>query len=403
MKAPYTYTREDIVEINAHGGLLSLQETLALILKFKVRLAQPGEFTKRAFISGRIDLTQAEAVADLISAKTQASSRLALEQLSGKLFSEIKKISKSLMDVLIRLEANIDFSEEDIPEISKKEVIKKIKKPLNKIKKLLKSADSGIILKEGVKVAIVGLPNVGKSSILNSLLKFSRAIVTEIPGTTRDTIEELANIEGIPVRFTDTAGITKKPTDKVEKIGINRSSEAISQADLILLVLDSTSNQGIKEFLGSLDKKIKTEIGLKPVIAVLNKIDLLEQRTKEIKNRITKKMKNQKISLKIIDFIQTSAKTGQGILDLEKMIAKAVLGSEIQTDSFLVNNLRHKKSLEKAEKSLKSAIKSAKDNLTCDLIIIDIKNTLDFLGQITGENVSENILEQIFNRFCVGK
>ncbi len=252
-------------------------------------------------------------------------------------------------------------------------------------------------------MAIVGLPNVGKSSILNSLLKFSRAIVTEIPGTTRDTIEELANIEGIPVRFTDTAGITKKPTDKVEKIGINRSSEAISQADLILLVLDSTSNQGIKEFLGSLDKKIKTEIGLKPVIAVLNKIDLLEQRTKELKNRITKKMKNQKISLKIIDFIQTSAKTGQGILDLEKMIAKAVLGSEIQTDSFLVNNLRHKKSLEKAEKSLKSAIKSAKDNLTCDLIIIDIKNTLDFLGQITGENVSENILEQIFNRFCVGK
>ncbi len=379
MAAPHTYTREDIVEINCHSGPVVLERLLELVLSSGARLAHPGEFTLRAFLNGRIDLAQAESVVDIVRAKTAASLRLAMQGLRGRLSQKIKAIRSELMAVLAYLTARIDFPEDEIEE---QDILLPLSRSCQKLQQLVATADTGMVYRQGVRTAIVGRPNVGKSSLLNRLLREDRSIVTPIPGTTRDTIEEVVNLQGVPFVLVDTAGIIKSK-DLIESLGIERSRKAIEQAGLVLLVIDSS------EPLTSADREIVGLLPDKEVLVVANKCDLPRLARVDDLAR---------------DFVAISALAGEGLVELEKKMVSKVLGGGISpSDALLVTNARHKEALARAEKYLSQALKAIEAQLPDDFITIDLTSAINALGEITGETVQEQLLETIFSQFCIGK
>ena len=390
MKAPHTYTREDVVEINCHGGAIAVNEVLRLVLEKGARLADPGEFTKRAFINGRIDLSQAEATLDIIEAKTRESLNIAVQQLKGKLSQEVNSIVSRIKKLMVILEANIDFpEEEDITQLDYGQIEKELLAINDRLSKLINSYDSGKIYKDGVLTVLAGRPNVGKSSILNAFLKYDRAIVTPIPGTTRDIIEEQVNIGGIPFILADTAGITDSE-DIIEKEGIKRAESYLDRAELILLVFDNNS------ILTKKDIEIATKINGKQFIPIVNKIDLPSKLDiKSLENKT-------KISRDKIIFI--SAKEGRGLKNLEAKMKDIVeTGKSSGNYSIMVTNSRHYSLLKRALNELNHAIKAVKTQLEPELLAFDLRSSIDFLGQIVGEVTTNEILDDIFNNFCIGK
>ena len=387
MKAPHTYTAEDVAEIHCHGGSVPLRRTLDLCLSAGARLAEKGEFTKRAFLNGRIDLSQAEAVIDLIRAKTDLSFDAAMSQAEGYLSQKIRKIRENLMDLLVQLAVNIDYPDEDIEVLTLQETEKSILQIYDKLEKLRSTADAGRILREGLRIAIVGKPNVGKSSLMNALLRESRAIVTEIPGTTRDTIEEGFDLRGIPVQLTDTAGI-RETEDPVEKIGVERSKDAFNQADLVLFMLD-TSRTFDRE-----DNDILEQIGNKKVLFLLNKTDLPRKFDwVEIEKRLPGAEKTE-----------LSLKEETGISLLEDKITEWIFGGRVKREeSGMVTNLRHIKLLEQARDALSDAKTAAEQREALDLVEIDVRRAWEFLGEIIGETAADDVIDKVFERFCLGK
>lgn len=386
MKAPSSYTGENVVEINCHGGVVSTNSVLNEIIKAGARLAEPGEFTKRAFLNGRIDLSQAEAVMDIITAKTELSMKAAMLQSKGALSREISDLRKYLLNVLALIEYAVDFTEDD-EDIVDDSLILQIKDGVNKtivkIKDLLENADEGKIIRDGLNIVIVGKPNVGKSSLLNALLREKRAIVTDVPGTTRDVIEEYINLDGIPVRITDTAGI-RDTEDVVEKIGVEKSKEKIEEADLIILMLDTSRD------MDEDDRIIINKIKDKKYIVLLNKVDLDARISQDIINKLSNK-------------ISISAKTGKGIDDLKKEIKKLFFNGEINSESLIISNSRHKQALYRALENCDAALNKVNANEYLDLISIYITSAMKALGEITGDELEEDLLNKIFSEFCVGK
>ena len=379
MKAPHTYTREDIVEIDCHGGPLPLQRILGLALRCGARLANPGEFTLRAFLNGRIDLAQAESVLDVIQSKTQASLRLAVQGLDGKLSEPIRGIRRSLMDILAYLTARIDFPED---EILSQDVAQPLNKALRALRELIATADAGMVYRFGVKTTIVGRPNVGKSSLLNRLLREDRSIVTPVPGTTRDTIEEVANLGGVPFVLVDTAGIIHSK-DLVESLGVERSRRAVEQADLVLVMID------VSQPITDADRDIVALTGSKTTLVVANKCDLPQHANTGELGR---------------EAVYTSALSGEGLGHLEeKMVELALGGKIVVSDALMVNNPRHKDALERAATSLDEALRDLEARMPDDFVTIHLTTALNALGEITGETVQEDLLETIFGNFCIGK
>lgn len=387
MKGPKTYTAEDVVEINCHGSMVSLRKTLALVLRKGARLAEPGEFTKRAFLNGRMDLSQAEAVIDLIKAKTDRSFDIAVSQLEGELSGRVGAIREKLLDVLVNITVNIDYPDEDIEELTYVELKKNISEINDMVGILTSSASAGRMIREGIRVAIVGKPNVGKSSLMNGLLRESRAIVTDMPGTTRDTIEEAISIKNIPVYLTDTAGI-RETTDTIEKIGIEKTKEAFNSADFIIFILDGS------EELTEEDRLIMEYIGERNALVLINKNDLGQKiNAHEIRDVMPG-----------VRVIQTSLIKGEGITEIEDTIEELVYGGRIsQKESLMVNNVRHIELLNRAADSLQDAYTMADAGEALDFIEVDVKNAYEVLGEITGETVSDDIINEVFSRFCLGK
>ena len=387
MKGPATYTAEDVVEINCHGSTVSLRKTLSLVLRKGARLAEPGEFTKRAFLNGRIDLSQAEAVIDVVKAKTDKSFDVALSQLEGGLSSYIRDIRQNLLDLLVDITVNIDYPDEDIEEITYDKLEINIKQIGDMIEKLLSTASSGRMIREGLRVAIAGKPNVGKSSLMNGLLRETRAIVTEIPGTTRDTIEEALSIRNIPVYLIDTAGI-RETSDKVEKLGIEKSKEAFNNADFIIFIMDGS------EEISSEDEEIIEYLKERKCLVLINKKDL-EQKIDSV--QIRNMLPNSQI-------IKTSLINGDGIEEIENAVEELVYGGEItQSESMMVNNVRHINLLTDSFNSLEDALQMAVNREALDFIEIDVKNAYELTGEIIGESVNDDIINEVFARFCLGK
>lgn len=384
MRAPHTYTREDVVEINCHGGYITLKRILDIVLAQGARLAEPGEFTKRAFLRGRIDLSQAESVIDLIRAKTEQAQKIALEHLSGKLSHKINELRDRLMRVCAHVEAYIDFPEEDIDGLTQEEIQSEINSVKEEIKKLIEGYEEGKIYREGLTTAIVGKPNVGKSSLLNALLMKDRAIVTEIPGTTRDIIEEYVNIKGMPLKIVDTAGI-RQTHDLVEAEGIKRSLRAASEAELVLLVLDSSRP------IDSLDEEIINKVIHKKVIVVVNKKDI-KSKEFQIPN-----------SLKDKPMVEISALKGEGIEELKELIFNTTISGKYEQEGLIVTKLRHKLALDKALEALNNALQSFKEKEPLEITAMFLREALSFLGQIVGVVTTEEILNLIFSEFCIGK
>ena len=387
MKGPKTYTAEDVVEINCHGSMVSLRKTLALVLQKGARLAEPGEFTKRAFLNGRLDLSQAEAVIDMIRAKTDKSFDVAVSQLEGRLSLKVEEIRQKLLDLLVDIAVNIDYPDEDIEEMTYEKLEESIVETQDMIEKLLETSSTGRMIREGIKIAIVGKPNVGKSSLMNGLLKETRAIVTDIPGTTRDTIEEVLSIRNIPVYLVDTAGI-RETSDKVEKMGIEKSKEAFNQADFILFLLDGSRP------LEEEDLQIMELLKERKSLVLINKRDLGEAISIE---EISAKLPASQV-------IEASLLKGQGITEIEDAVEDLVYGGEIvQKESMMVNNVRHIELLQQAVKSLTDALHMSERREALDFIEVDVKNAYERLGEIIGETVSDDIINEVFARFCLGK
>ena len=386
MKAPKTYTCEDVVEINCHGGHLISEKVLELVLKNGARHAEQGEFTKRAFMNGRIDLSQAEAVMDIIQGKTEKSISLSLEQLRGDLRDKIGSFKKALLDVTAHVNVVLDYPEEGIDDPLPSNLRENLENVYAEADRLISSYDKGKKIKEGIKTVIAGKPNVGKSTLLNSLLKEERAIVTHIPGTTRDVIEEIINIKGIPLVLTDTAGI-RKTEDIVENIGVEKSKRFIENADLVLLVLDASRE------LESEDREVIQEIqnNNKKTIVLLNKIDL------------ERKIKLDEFGLENI--LEISAKDNIGIEDMEERIYSYIVEEKVEDSSekLIITNIRHKTALEKTKDAIKNIFETIDAGMPMDLISVDLKEALDSLSEITGEISSEDILDHVFGNFCVGK
>ncbi|ERI90524.1 tRNA modification GTPase TrmE [Clostridiales bacterium oral taxon 876 str. F0540] len=385
MKGPKSFTAEDTIEINCHGGVIATNRVLEEVIKQGVRIAEPGEFTKRAFLNGRIDLSQAEAVIDIIRAKTELSMKSALAQSEGRISREIKALRHKLLGVIAHIEATVDFPEDDLEETTSHLTAFQIKEALDEIDKLLSSADEGKILRDGLDTVIVGKPNVGKSSLLNALLMEKRAIVTDVPGTTRDVIEEFISLDGVPVKIIDTAGI-RETEDVVEKIGVERSKEKINDADLIILMLD------LSRELDSEDLEIIDYIKDRKYIVLLNKSDL--------PNKLDKNM------LKDLNFqyiMEISAVTGEGIDKLKESIKKLFFSGEITSKDTIITNVRHKQALIHAGQSLRAALEALKNTFAIDLASIDVRNAWMSLGEITGETLEEDIIDKIFSEFCIGK
>ena len=386
-KEPKSYTTENMCEINTHGGNIVVRKILELCLKNGANLAESGEFTKRAFLNGRIDLLQAESVVDIINSKSERELKTGMKQLEGILSKKIKEIKQEIMDVMVNVDVSIDYPEYDVDEVTNNQVLNMLDSVQLKLEKLEKSFDNGKIIKEGIKTAIIGKPNAGKSSLLNAILKEDRAIVTEYEGTTRDTIEELVNIEGIPLKLVDTAGI-RNAEDEVEKIGIAKSKEIAREADLIIAIFDSSRE------LTEEDKEILDIIKGKKSIILLNKSDLnsvLDINDKKFTD-ITKNV------------LKISALEGEGLEELYSVISKMFSLNEINLDNDLViTNIRHKNLISKAIENVKKARNTIEENMPVDIIAIFEKNILEDLGNITGEFVTDDIINEIFSKFCLGK
>ena len=386
-KAPKSYTAEDVCEIQCHGSVISLKKILSLVLDHGVKLAEPGEFTKRAFLNGRLDLSQAEAVMDLIKARTDSTFEVALDQLKGGFSGKIRKIRAELVDVLVDLTVNIDYPDEDIEEITYEKLIFCLNNIREEIRTFTDTLETGKIMREGLKISIIGKPNVGKSSLMNALLKESRAIVTAIPGTTRDTIEEELSIRGIPVILTDTAGI-HETEDEIEKIGIEKSKEAFNRADLVIFIGD------LSRELDQEDKDIIDVIGLRRVICLLNKSDL----ERKLDTDYLKK------ALPSAVFIEASIAEDEGIRELEETICSMVYGGEVrQNAGTVVTNVRHGNLLKEALSSVNDAIAMAERGEALELLEIDVNHAYESLGLIIGEEVGDDIIDEVFKRFCLGK
>lgn len=388
MKKPNTFTREDVVEINCHGGIVVVKKIFELLLKNGARIAEPGEFTKRAFLNGRIDLSQAEAVIDIINAKTEASSRAAVDQLEGRLSRKIREIREKLIELIAHIEVTVDYPEHDIEEITGEKVYQEITKIAQLLEAFIKGFETGRIIREGLNLVIIGRPNVGKSSLLNELSGKNKAIVTDIPGTTRDIIEEFVNIKGIPVRITDTAGI-RDTKDVVEKMGVEKAKKAIENADLIVLMIDVSGEVGEEEF------EIIKQVGSRKYIVLLNKVDLVKE---EKIRRIASEFKEAD------KIIRTSVKEGTGLNELEETIEEMFIKGDITSENdFILTNIRHKNLVEMALESISGAFEAFESGMPLDCITIDIKNAAEYLGQITGESVNDDVMHEIFSRFCIGK
>ncbi len=387
MKKPRTFTRDDVVEINCHGGIVSTRSVLEVVLSAGARLAEPGEFTKRAFVNGRIDLVQSEAIIDVINSKTNIELKSAIGQMEGSLSYKILEIRKELIGIAAHLQAEVDFPEEDIVDVEKDEIIVTLENIIGRITRLIETADLGKIIRNGLNTVIIGKPNVGKSSLLNALVRENRAIVTEIPGTTRDVIEEFVNIKGIPLRISDTAGI-RETEDTVEKIGVEKSLEILSNAELIILILDGS------EALSKNDIDIIDLVKDRKVICLVNKADL---ETKVDEEYIEKIFGTDSV-------IRISIKEDLGLDSLENKIKSMFVSGDIDTgDSIVITNLRHKDSLIKAKEALENAMVSLKMGIPIDMLSIDIKDAVEKLGEIIGLTVSEEIVSKIFEQFCLGK
>ena len=385
MKAPNTYTKEDIIEINCHGGIISSKKILDAVLNYGCRTAERGEFTNRAFLNGRIDLTQAEAVIDIINSKTDSSHEISVKHLEGRLSKQINAVIDEIMELLANIEVNIDFPEYDEDEITIGRVKSLCDNLVIELDKLIKTADTGKIFKEGIKTVILGKPNVGKSSLMNFLLNENRAIVTEIPGTTRDTIEEYVNIKGVPLRIIDTAGI-RETEDTVEKIGIEKALNKVDDADLVIMIFDSSKELEIE------DEKILHYIKNKKVIYIKNKTDL------ENKLNLSdyKEIENEIINISILQ--------NQGLDDIIDKINKMFFEGNLNvSDELIINNVRHKNLLIKAKNSIEEVLNSIDNNMTIDFIEIDLKEAMEQLGLIVGKSVSDDLVDKIFNEFCIGK
>ncbi len=481
MQAPKTYTAEDVVEINCHGGMVPLRKTLQLVLENGARMAEPGEFTKRAFLNGRLDLTQAEAVIDVIKAKTDKTFDVAMDQLEGVFSAKIKEIRKKIVDILVNVTVNIDYPDEDIEEITFEKLEQDLCSVQADVAELLASAQTGKIIQEGLAVSIIGKPNVGKSSLMNSLLGEGRAIVTEIPGTTRDTIEEHLSVRGIPVRLTDTAGIRRtslmnsllgegraivteipgttrdtieehlsvrgipvrltdtagirRTDDIIEQMGIEKSKESFNQADLVIFILDSSRelSEEDREIINLINRRtddIIEQMGIEKSKESFNQADLvifildssreLSEEDREIINLInpgktivvlnkadlesvlTKKDIEEMIPE--VSVIETSMATGEGISLIEDKIVSMVYGGSVsQQNSVMVTNVRHRDILQKAEKSLTDAVSMTRMKEALEFIEIDISSAYEALGEIIGETVKDDIINEVFARFCLGK
>ena len=386
-KAPRSYTTENMCEINSHGGNVVVKKILEICLKNGAELAEPGEFTKRAFLNGRIDLAQAESVIDVINAKSDKEAKSGIKQLEGYLSKEIKGIKQEILDVLVNIEVTIDYPEYDTPEIQEKEIAQMLESVGKKLKKLEKSFDNGKIIKDGIKTAIIGKPNAGKSSLLNAILKEDRAIVTDIAGTTRDTIEEFVTINGIPLNLVDTAGI-REASDEVEKIGVEKSIKQANDADLIIAIFDSSKD------LEEEDIEILNLIKGKKSIILLNKSDL-NSKINENDDRFTSITEN---------ILRISALNKSGIDELYEKIAELFNLNEINLDNeILITNIRHKNIISKSLENVNKAKEALEINMPIDIITIYIKEILEDLGEITGEVVTEDIINEIFSKFCLGK
>ena len=385
MKCPKSFTGEDTIEVNCHGGLIPSNRVLQEIVRQGARLAEPGEFTKRAFLNGRIDLSQAEAVIDIIRSKTELSMKAALMQSEGKISREIKKLRQRLLEIIAHIEATVDFPEDDLEEVTSVEAKGKLENVLIDIEYLINSADEGKILRDGLSTVIIGKPNVGKSSLLNALLSENRAIVSEVPGTTRDVIEEYINVDGIPIKIIDTAGI-RETADIVEKIGVEKTKEKIIDADLVILMLDSSNT------LTDEDREIIKYIKDKKYIILLNKSDIGGNLKRE-----------ELLHLDTTNIIETSIKSGMGLEELRGLIKELFFKGEIKSKEFFITSSRHKEALIRAKASIMASILALKDTFAIDLASIDLRNAWNYLGEISGETLEEDIIDKIFKEFCIGK
>ena len=384
MKAPHTYTREDVVEIYTHGGVVAVRKVLEVLLNNGARLAEAGEFTKRAFLNGRIDLSQAEAIIDMIKAKTDKAYSVSMKQLEGSVNRNIKNLRDKLLDMLSHVEYSINFTEDMQDELDNTPVLNEGKEVLDKLKKLSESANRGRIIRDGINTTIIGKPNVGKSPLLNALLKENRAIVTDIPGTTRDVIEEYIDLDGISLKINDTAGI-RDTEDIVEKIGVEKSVSFISDSDLIIAIFDSS-----REFDDE-DRKILDLIRDKKSIVLLNKIDLDGEFDVDE-------------NLEGIEVIHTSIKNNEGIEDLENKIIEMFNDGYIEANNDnIITNIRHRDIINKAIKSLESSLHDMEAGVPIDCFEVDLRNAWEILGEITGETVDDDVLNKIFSDFCIGK
>ncbi|MCY8748328.1 tRNA uridine-5-carboxymethylaminomethyl(34) synthesis GTPase MnmE [Bacillus spizizenii] len=388
LKAPRTFTREDVIEINCHGGIVTVNQVLQLALREGARLAEPGEFTKRAFLNGRIDLSQAEAVMDLIRAKTDRAMNVAMNQMEGRLSALVRRLRSEILETLAHVEVNIDYPEyDDVEEMTHQLLVEKATAVKKEIEALLRTSEQGKILREGLSTVIIGRPNVGKSSLLNSLVHEAKAIVTDIPGTTRDVIEEYVNVRGVPLRLVDTAGI-RETEDIVERIGVERSRQVLKEADLILLVLNYS------EELSEEDVKLFEAVEGMDVIVIMNKTDL----EAKIDSERVRELANGR------PVVTTSLLKEEGINDLEEAIQSLFYTGAIESgDLTYVSNTRHISILQQAKRAIEDALSGIEQDVPIDMVQIDLTRCWELLGEIIGDSVHESLIDQLFSQFCLGK